>query len=181
LELMKKPGVESYERFEQQFRQASREAGKRQFLVPYFIAGHPGSDLDAMIHLACYLKRTGNRPDQVQDFIPSPFDIAAAMYYTGLDPSTGKPVYVPRGARQRRLQRALLQYFKPENYFDVREALEEAGRTDLVGDGPDCLIPAQPPKEARRRRTPRQPSARAATPTAGYRPHRKTAQRRPRR
>ena len=153
-------------------------------LVPYFIASHPGSDLDAMIDLACYLKQTGYRPDQVQDFIPSPFDIAACMYYTGLDPMTGKPVYVARGARERRLQRALLQFFKPENYFDVRQALEEAGRADLIGEESDSLIPSSPPKEAR----PRRPAGRSrehrdARPgsVSGYRPHRKTAARRDRR
>ena len=108
--------------------------------MPYFIAGHPGSDLRAMIDLALYLKRHGLKPDKVQDFIPGPMDIATCMYYTGLDPMSGEPVYVPRGARERRLQRALLQYFKPENYADVREALDEAGRLDLIGDGPECLI-----------------------------------------
>ena len=88
--------------------------------MPYFIASHPGSDLDAMIDLAVFLKRNGYRPDQVQDFIPAPFDVATAMYYTGLDPFTGKPVYVAQNLRDRKLQRALLQFFKPENYFEVR-------------------------------------------------------------
>lgn len=152
---MKKPGPEEFVEFDAQFRQASRRAGKKQYLVPYFIASHPGSDLDAMIELALFLKRNHYRPDQVQDFIPSPFDIAACMYYTGLDPFTKKPVYVARHLRDRKLQRALLQFFKPENYFEVRRALEQAGRQDLIGSGCDCLIPAQPPKEAiaaRRRR-----------------------------
>ena len=108
-----------------------------------------------MIDLALYLKRHGLKPDKVQDFIPGPMDIATCMYYTGLDPMSGEPVYVPRGARERRLQRALLQYFKPENYADVREALEEADRLDLIGDGPECLIPSRPPKNRRdARRTP---------------------------
>ena len=102
--------------------------GKKEFLVPYFIAGHPGCDLAAMIDLALYLKRHSIRPDKVQDFIPGPMDIATCMYYTGLDPINGESVYVARGARERRLQRALLQYFKPENYADVRDALEQAGR-----------------------------------------------------
>jgi len=130
LRLMKKPGIDDFEAFARSFARLSAEAGKRQFLVPYFIAGHPGSDLDAMIHLAQFLKRTGYRPEQVQDFIPGPFDIATAMYYTGLDPMTGKPVHVARTATERRLQRALLQFYKPENYADVRRALEQAGRTD---------------------------------------------------
>ena len=117
--------------------------------MPYLIAGHPGSDLPAMIALALYLKRHKLKPDKVQDFIPGPMDIATCMYHTGLDPMSGEPVYVPRGARERRLQHALLQYFKPENYADVRTALEEAGRLDLIGDGPECLIPSRPPKGTR--------------------------------
>ena len=98
----------------------SREAGKQQYLVPYFIASHPGCDLDAMINLAVFLKQNGYRPDQVQDFIPAPMDVATAMYYTGLDPFTKKKVAVARHLRDRKLQRALMQYFKPENYFEVR-------------------------------------------------------------
>ena len=120
---MHKPPIGQFEAFAAQFRREAAAAGKKQFLVPYFIAGHPGSDLRAMIELALYLKRHGLKPDKVQDFIPGPMDIATCMYYTGLDPMSGEPVYVPRGDRERRLQRALLQYFKPENYADVREAL----------------------------------------------------------
>ena len=96
--------------------------------MPYFIASHPGSTLDAMIDLALFLKRNHYQPDQVQDFIPSPFDIAACMYHTGLDPFTKKPVYIAKHLRDRKLQRALMQFFKPENYFEVRRALEQAGR-----------------------------------------------------
>ncbi len=196
LALMKKPGKEDFEEFGRAFRQASREAGKRQYLVPYFIASHPGSTLDAMIELALFLKRNGYRPDQVQDFIPSPFDIAACMYHTGLDPFTKKPVYVAKHLRDRKLQRALLQFFKPENYFEVRRALEQAGRQDLIGNGCECLIPATPPKgaiEARRKRAnaaltgdhyhavPNAAKRRLAGEgngqNRGYRPGRKTARR----
>ncbi len=100
-------------------RRRRSEAGKpKQYLVPYFIASHPGSDLHAMIDLAVFLKRNGYRPDQVQDFIPAPFDIATCMYYTGIDPFTKQEVYVARHLRDRKLQRALMQFFKPENYFD---------------------------------------------------------------
>jgi hypothetical protein len=139
--------------------------------VPYFIASHPGSSLE-------------------QDFIPSPFDIAACMYYTGLDPHTKKPVYIARHLRDRKLQRALLQFFKPENYFEVRKALEQAGRQDLIGSGCDCLIPERPPKAALdRRRNDANQRIREQTsgdhirggPGAGYRPKRKTAAKRPRR
>ncbi len=148
LERMKKPGIANFDRFAEQYQAASVAAGKpKQQLVPYFIASHPDSDLAEMIDLALYLKRTGYRPDQVQDFIPAPFDIATCMWYTGLDPFTKKPVKVARGLTDRKQQRALMQFFKPENYFTVREALVKAGRSDLIG-GCDGLIPAQPPREA---------------------------------
>jgi uncharacterized radical SAM protein YgiQ len=205
LQLMKKPSVDYFDQFTQQFRQASHAAGKpQQQIVPYFIASHPGSDLTAMIELALYLKRSGYRPDQVQDFIPAPMDIATCMYYTGLDPMTMQPVYAARKLRERRWQRALMQFFKPENYFLVREALIQAGRADLIG-GCQGLIPAQPPPQAialRRRQAQRwaakleadhyhaipqpQPNdsldARQPQPfkPTGYRPGRKTHQRRSR-
>lgn len=149
LSLMKKPDSDDFQRFANAFARASKKAGKpRQYLVPYYIASHPGSDLNAMIDLAVFLKRNGYRPDQVQDFIPAPFDIATAVYYTGIDPFTKQEVYVAKGIRDRKMQRALMQFFKPENWFTVREALIEAGRADLIGTGCDCLISAQPPKEA---------------------------------
>ncbi|MBL9124479.1 MAG: YgiQ family radical SAM protein [Planctomycetaceae bacterium] len=198
LEAMKKPGPEDFLEFDRQFKRASAAAGKKQYLIPYYIASHPASDLDAMIDLAVFLKRNGYRPDQVQDFIPSPMDIAACMYHTGIDPFTKKPVYVARHLRDRKLQRALLQFFKPENYFEVRKALESAGRQDLIGSGCDCLIPENPPREALQQRRDeakhalaggKRPKAGArdkhsknppSSPKAGYRPKRKTAQRRPR-
>ena len=130
-----------------------------------------------MIELALYLKRSGHRPDKVQDFIPAPMDVAACTYHTGIDPMTGREVYVPKGARMRRWQRALLQYFKPENYASVREALIEAGREDLIGSGPQCLIPSRPPSPGRTGKPVSPP--RGGSRPAGYRPHRKTAQQRP--
>lgn len=175
LRRMHKPAIGDFESFARQFGHAAAAAGKKEFLVPYFIAGHPGSDLRAMIELALYLKRHGLMPDKVQDFIPGPMDIATCMYYTGQDPISGEPVYVPRGDRERRLQRALLQYFKPENYGDVREALKQADRLDLVGDGPGCLIPSHWPKMTDRKSG---PSRAKGKPSSGYRPHRKTANRR---
>jgi hypothetical protein len=154
LNRMRKPAIDNFDSFAQQFADESRRAGKKQYLVPYFIASHPGSDLNAMIELALFLKRNGYRPDQVQDFIPAPLDVATSMYYTGIDPFTNKPVHIARSLRERKLQRALMQFFKPENYFEVRQALREAGRADLIGAGCDCLIPASPPREAiERRRT----------------------------
>jgi uncharacterized radical SAM protein YgiQ len=180
LKLMKKPPIEQFETFCKQFQKASSEAGKEQYTVPYFIAGHPGSDLNAMIDLALYLKRNNLKPEKVQDFIPGPMDIATCMYYTGLDPMTGKPVYVPKGDKERRMQRALLQYFKPENYADVYTAIEETHREELIGSGPQCLIPANPPRMpktaasgSRRKHGENRPEG----TTGGYRPHRKSAKR----
>lgn len=152
LEMMRKPSNDDFEQFSDAFVDESKRAGKKQYIVPYFIASHPGSDLDAMIHLAVFLKQNGYRPDQVQDFIPAPMDVATAMYYTGINPFTKKPVYVAQHLRDRKLQRALLQFFKPENYFEVREALLKTGRGDLIGNDCDCLIPSQPPREALARR-----------------------------
>jgi uncharacterized radical SAM protein YgiQ len=200
LGLMKKPSIDNFGDFAKQFEKASKKAGKpKQYLVPYFIASHPGSGVAEMIDLAIYLKRNGYRPDQVQDFIPAPFDIATCMWYTGVDPMSGKEVTIARQMRDRKLQRALMQFFKPENWFKVREALLDGGRGDLIGNGCDCLIPTQPPKEAievRRRQANaagdddhyhtvanpakgEKPGERGAGPPkpVGYRPGRKTARR----
>ncbi len=152
LAMMKKPAQSTFEEFSERFRTASKRAGKDQFLVPYFIASHPGSGLTEMIELALFLKKNGHRPRQVQDFIPAPMDIATCMYHTGLDPETLKPVQVATRPSDRSLQRALLQFFLPENYFEVKKALTLAGRADLIGDGPECLIPARPSQLAREAR-----------------------------
>jgi uncharacterized radical SAM protein YgiQ len=133
LDKMKKPPVEHYERFAQAFCQASEEAGKEQYLVPYFITGHPGSTLKDTIALALWLKERGMRPRQVQDFIPTPMAIATAMYFTGLDPLTGKPVHVARDLREKRMMKALLFYWDPQHWPLAREALLKAGRRDLIG------------------------------------------------
>jgi radical SAM superfamily enzyme YgiQ (UPF0313 family) len=189
LALMKKPDAEDFEEFDKEFKKASAKAGKKQYLVPYFIASHPGSSIDSMIELALFLKRNHYQPDQVQDFIPSPFDIAACMYHTGLDPFTKKPVYIAKHLRDRKLQRALMQFFKPENYFEVRQALERAGRQDLIGEGCDCLIPSRPPRVALDHRRKRANEAIREQTSGdhirgnvgkGYRPGRKSATRRKR-
>ncbi len=186
LALMKRPEPGTFQDFDRKFRAESEKAGKKQFLVPYFISAHPGCDLSAMIDLAVFLKNNGYKPEQVQDFIPAPFDIAACMYHTGLDPMTKQPVKVAKGLRDRRMQRALMQFFKPENYFTVRKALIEAGKRDLIGEGCGCLIPAHPPKEAitarRRRATLGARSgdhvhALRRTPGSGYRPGRTSTRR----
>jgi hypothetical protein len=148
LDAMKKPAQRSFETFAGAFKDASRRAGKNQYIVPYFIASHPGSTLAEAIELAEFLKNSGYRPRQVQDFIPAPMDIATCMYHTGLDPMTMKPVPVVTRLRDRVAQRALMQYFAPENWFAVHRALLDAGRRDLIGSGPRCLIPATPPPEA---------------------------------
>jgi uncharacterized radical SAM protein YgiQ len=148
LAMMKKPAQSTFEEFSERFRAASKRAGKDQFLVPYFIASHPGSGLEEMIELALFLKKSGHRPRQVQDFIPAPMDIATCMFHTGIDPETMKSVRVAKRPSERTLQRALLQFFLPENYFDVQKALRLARREDLIGDGPECLIPARPSRAA---------------------------------
>jgi radical SAM superfamily enzyme YgiQ (UPF0313 family) len=141
LDRMKKPGIESYERFVAEFQCQSQAAGKEQHLVPYFISGHPGSTLEEMIDLALYLKKNGMRPRQVQDFIPTPMSMATSMYYTGLDPFTGKPVYTAKDLKEKRLQKALLLYWDPAHHEEVREALRLARRADLIGTHPRCLVP----------------------------------------
>jgi uncharacterized radical SAM protein YgiQ len=138
---MKKPGIASYERFADQFTSCSSDAGKEQYLIPYYISGHPGSDLRSMVELAVYLKSRGLRPRQVQDFIPTPMSVAATMYYTGLDPLTMQPVYVARTLEEKRLQKALLLYWDPAQHELAREALRRAGRSDLIGSAPHQLVP----------------------------------------
>ncbi|HPG28983.1 MAG TPA: DUF3362 domain-containing protein, partial [Myxococcota bacterium] len=165
LSLMKKPSRGSFEIFAERFARASARAGKEQYLVPYFIASHPGSETEDMIELALFLKARGYRPRQVQDFIPAPMDIATCMYWTGIDPLTMQPVATAKRLRDRTVQRALLQYFAPENWATVRDALVRAGREDLIGDGPECLIPSRPPAPRRNDRD--DPSAGGGR--AGYR------------
>lgn len=140
LDLMGKPSLELYDRFVQRYYALNQSMGKEQYLVPYFMSSHPGSDINAAIELACYLKETGQRPEQVQDFYPTPGTLSTTMFYTGLDPRTMMPVYVPKTAQEKRLQRALLQFYRSENASLVREALEKADRQDLIGFGKNCLV-----------------------------------------
>ena len=122
------------------FAEINRELGKKQYLVPYFISSHPGSTLKDAIMLAEFMKETRFIPDQVQDFYPTPGTISTCMYYTGLDPETMQPIPVVRKEREKKMQRALLQFNRSENYRLVKEALQKEGRTDLIGNGPRCLI-----------------------------------------
>ncbi len=140
LDLMGKPHFEVYKKFQKRFYELTEAAGKKQFLVPYMISSHPGSTLGDAIELALYLKKENLHPEQVQDFYPTPGSVSTCMFYTGLDPFTMKEVYVPKKNREKAMQRALLQYYKPENAMLVREALRAANRTDLIGDGKDCLV-----------------------------------------
>ena len=140
LAYMGKPRNAVYERFCKEFAQANERAGKKQFLVPYLMSSHPGSGLDEAIQLAEYVRDMGYNPEQVQDFYPTPGSLATCMYYTGLDPLTMEPVYVPTSPHEKALQRALIQYRNPKNYALVEEALRKAGRTDLIGYDKKCLI-----------------------------------------
>jgi uncharacterized radical SAM protein YgiQ len=144
LDRMKKPGIESYERFVEQFSCASEAAGKEQHLVPYFISGHPGSTLRDMVELAVYLKKNDLRPRQVQDFIPTPMAVATTMFHTGIDPLTMEPVYTATELREKRMMKALLFYWDETHWPLAREALVKAGRRDLIGKSARCLVPEQP-------------------------------------
>jgi uncharacterized radical SAM protein YgiQ len=185
LALMKKPSHREFETFAKKFQCASERAGKEQYLVPYFIASHPGSRVEDMIELAVFLKQHGYRPRQVQDFIPAPMDIATCIYHTGIDPLTMAPVDTVKKLRDRHTQRALMQFFEPRNWFLVHKALVDAGRRDLIGAAKHCLIPASPPPEAlaaKRQEATEATHAHAedagTQPTIGYRPGRKGAKRR---
>ena len=140
LEKMGKPEHNVYEEFTRTFRDMNQKLNKKQFLVPYLMSSHPGSDMKSAVKLAEYCRDLGYMPEQVQDFYPTPSTISTCMYYTGLDPRSMKPVYVPRNPHENVLQRALIQYRNPDNYELVMEALKKAGRMDLVGFGEKCLI-----------------------------------------
>ncbi len=140
LKKMGKPSIEVYNKFEKRFYELTKSVGKKQYLVPYLMSSHPGSTNKDAIELALFLKRHKLHPEQVQDFYPTPGTVSTCMFYTGLDPDTLEPVYVPRTPKEKAEQRALLQYFKPENRQVVLSALKKAGRFDLIGTGPDCLI-----------------------------------------
>lgn len=139
LKRMGKPPIEVYNKFEKRFYELTESVGKKQYLVPYLMSSHPGSTNKDAIELAVFLKKHGLHPEQVQDFYPTPGTVSTCMFYTGLDPDTLEPVYVPRTEREKAEQRALLQYFKPENKALVLSALKKEGRFDLIGTGPNCL------------------------------------------
>lgn len=140
LEKMGKPNRELYEKFVKKYYKINEKLGMNQFLVPYLMSSHPGSDLQAAIELAEYLRDLGYMPEQVQDFYPTPGTLSTCMYYTELDPRMMTKVYVPKTPQEKEMQRALIQYRKPENYDIVYKALLKVGRQDLIGFGPKCLI-----------------------------------------
>ncbi|MCC0628011.1 MULTISPECIES: YgiQ family radical SAM protein [unclassified Clostridioides] len=140
LKYMQKPAGKTYDKFRQKFFAINEELGKKQYLIPYLMSSHPGSTLSSAIELAEYLRDTHYQPEQVQDFYPTPGTLSTTMFYTGIDPLTMKPVYVPKSKRDKAMQRALLQYRAPRNYDLVYSALVEAGREDLIGFGHRCLI-----------------------------------------
>ena len=140
LSLMGKPEHKVYEQFTEEFYKMNKKIGKEQYLVPYLMSSHPGSTLKEAVELAEYCRDLGYMPEQVQDFYPTPSTLSTCMYYTGVDPRTMKPVYVPKSRHEKAMQRALIQYRNPELYDLVSEALHKAGRTDLIGFGPKCLI-----------------------------------------
>ena len=140
LRLMGKPQHELYDRFVERYKAINRRLGKEQYIVPYFMSSHPGSRMEDAIELACYLKKTGQRPEQVQDFYPTPGTLSTTMFYTGKDPRTGEKVYIPKDPMEKRMQRAMLQFYRPENADLVRRALRKAHREDLIGFGPQCLV-----------------------------------------
>ncbi|MDD1621945.1 MAG: YgiQ family radical SAM protein [Methylococcaceae bacterium] len=151
LSKMMKPGMGTYDRFKQMFDKYSKEAGKEQYLIPYFIAAHPGTEDEDMLNLALWLKRNGFRADQVQAFLPSPMSIATAMYHSGKDTlhkvaRNSPDIAIPKGIKQRRLHKAFLRYHDPKNWPLLREALKDMGRADLIGNGKQHLVPSFQPK-----------------------------------
>ena len=158
LKRMGKPQNAVYNKFVDKYYALNREFGMNQFLVPYLMSSHPGSTLKEAIELAEYIRDMGYNPEQVQDFYPTPSTLSTVMYYTGLDPRTMERVYVPTDPHEKAMQRALIQYRNPKNYYLVREALLKAHREDLIGSGPKCLIRAVPPRATPATPPPKKPA-----------------------
>ncbi len=146
LKQMGKPSQDLYDRFVKRYYALNKKHDKNQFLVPYLMSSHPGSTLQSAIELAEYLKHNNQRPEQVQDFYPTPGTASTCMYYTGINPYTNETVYVPKNPKEKAQQRALIQFHLPNNYTLVKQALEQAGRNDLIGHKASCLIKPHPPK-----------------------------------
>ena len=140
LSCMGKPDIHVYDAFREKYFDLCKESGLNQFLVPYLMSSHPGSRLEDAVDLALYTKEIGLNPEQVQDYYPTPGTASTVMFYTGINPMTGKEIYCPTDYKEKQLQRALLQYRRPENRNMVREALTRCGREDLIGFGKECLV-----------------------------------------
>ena len=168
LSVMGKPSRAVYDAFCRRFDKINKEYGLNQFVVPYLISSHPGSTMKEAVELACAVRDMGYMPEQVQDFYPTPSTMSTCMYYTGVDPRTMKPVYVARDPHEKAMQRALIQYRKPENYKLVREALIAVGRRDLIGYDKHCLIRPVPPHEGA---APKKSSGKAKGTGGAKRPH----------
>ena len=168
LEKMGKPRHAVYLQFLEKYKKINEQEHMKQFVVPYLMSSHPGCTLRDAVELAEYLRDTGHEPEQVQDFYPTPSTLSTVMYYTGLDPRTMEKVYVPKNPHEKAMQRALMQYRNPANYALVKEALVKAGRTDLIGFTPQCLIRPYPPKAPRRdaEKSEKQPAASQKPPRA---------------
>jgi len=149
LRLMGKPQNSVYEAFVKKCMKINEKTGKDQYLVPYLMSSHPGSALKDAVKLAEYVRDIGYMPEQVQDFYPTPSTLSTCMYYTGVDPRTMEPVYVPKDPHEKAMQRALIQYRDPKNYDLVKEALLKEHREDLIGFGGKCLIPPRKIKHGR--------------------------------
>ena len=157
LDRMGKPRNAVYNRFVEKYYQLNKQYGMNQFLVPYLMSSHPGSTMKEAVELAEYIRDMGYNPEQVQDFYPTPSTLSSVMYYTSLDPRTMEKVYVPTDPHEKAMQRALIQYRNPKNYYLVREALLKAHREDLIGSGPKCLIRAVPPRTDKHTAPPKLP------------------------
>ena len=158
LAMMGKPSVEVFERFKKKYFELSERAGLEQYIVPYLMSSHPGATMKDAVDMALWLKKWGYSPEQVQDFYPTPGTISTVMYYTGINPMAGKSVHVTTDYREKQLQRALLQFSRPENANLVREALKKAGREDLIGNGSECLVKPAFGQGTRTQYTPREKS-----------------------
>ncbi len=170
LDKMGKPKNAVYNRFVEKYFALNRQYGMNQYLVPYLMSSHPGSTLRDAIELAEYIREMGYNPEQVQDFYPTPSTLSTVMYCTGLDPRTMEKVYVPKDPHEKAMQRALIQYRSPQNYYLVREALIKAHREDLIGTGPKCLIRAVPPRPGSRKAPPPKPAGRTPPPKGVQKP-----------
>ena len=168
LDYMGKPHIDVYEKFMDKYKKMNNRFSKEQYVVPYLMSSHPGSTLADAVALAEYLNKKGRQPEQVQDFYPTPGTVSTCMYYTGIDPMTMKSVYVAKTFHEKAMQRALLQWKRPDKRKLVIEALKEAGREDLIGYGPECLVrPDRPPRQKAPEK-PKAPEKQQITKKAGY-------------